>query len=51
MSCVWVIENSSAAPVEPTPALLTWTSMRPNRSITSLTAKATDSSLVTSRSR
>ena len=34
----------------PTPALLTRTSMRPNRSITSPTAVATDSSLVTSRS-
>jgi hypothetical protein len=22
MSCVWVIENSSAAPVEPTPAFV-----------------------------
>jgi hypothetical protein len=27
----WVMELSSAAPVDPTPALLTSTSMRPNR--------------------
>src|SRR5206468_5610437 len=43
-------ELSSLAPDEPTPALLTRTSMRPNLSITCPTAVATDSSLVTSRS-
>ena len=46
----WATELSSLAPDEPTPALLTSTSMRPNRSITRPTAVATDSSLVTSRS-
>ena len=35
----------------PIPALLTRTSIRPNRSITCWTTVATDSSLVTSRSR
>src|SRR3954454_12683648 len=46
----WATELSSLAPDEPMPALLTRTSMRPNRSITCPTAVATESSLVTSRS-
>src|SRR4051812_37888712 len=45
---VWASENSSAAPI---PALLTSTSSRPKRSSTRSTTLATDSSLVTSRSR
>jgi hypothetical protein len=44
-------EFSSAAPEEPMPALLTRTSIRPNRSITCSTAAATESSLPTSRAR
>src|ERR687896_2592379 len=42
------VELSSAAPATPTPALFTSTSMRPDRSSTSRTASATDSSSVTS---
>ena len=45
------MEVSSAAPIEPMPALLTRTSIRPNRSITCWTAAVTESSLATSRSR
>ena len=45
------IELSSAAPETPTPALLTRTSMRPDRWSTSRTAPATDSSSVTSSGR
>ena len=47
----WAMELSSAAPALPRPALLTRTSMRPNRSITCWTTVLTESSLVTSRSR
>src|SRR5215203_194852 len=42
------IELSSAAPATPTPALLTKTSMRPDRSSTPRTTPPTDSSSVTS---
>ena len=49
--CACAAELSSAAPAEPMPALLTRTSIRPNRSITSATAAVTEASLVTSRSR
>src|SRR4051794_34652678 len=45
------IELSSAAPETPTPALLTRTSMRPDRWSTSRTAPATESSSVTSSGR
>src|SRR4051794_15846373 len=45
------IELSSAAPETPTPALFTSTSMRPDRSSTSRTTAATDSSSVTSSGR
>ena len=45
------IELSSAAPATPTPALLTRTSIRPDRSSTSRTTPATDSSSVTSSGR
>src|SRR5215212_3411407 len=45
------IELSSAAPETPTPALLTRTSMRPDRSSTSRTAPATEASSVTSSGR
>src|SRR6266540_1339034 len=51
MLWAWVTEFSSTAPAEPMPALLTRTSMRPNRSITSSTAAVAESSLATSRSR
>src|SRR4051794_21359552 len=44
-------EVSSAAPIEPMPALLTRTSIRPNRSITCWTTAVTDLSLTTSRSK
>src|SRR4051794_35662276 len=44
-------ELSSAAPETPTPALLTSTSMRPDRCSTSRTAPATESSSVTSSGR
>src|SRR3954452_15580725 len=47
----WSIELSSAAPETPRPALLTRTSMRPDRSSTSRTAPATESSSVTSSGR
>src|SRR5687768_2202583 len=50
-SLAWLIELSSPAPTAPTPALLTRTSIRPNRSITSSTRERTDSSPATSRSR
>jgi hypothetical protein len=46
-----LIELSSAAPAMPTPALLTRTSIRPNRSMTWATTALTDLSRVTSRSR
>src|SRR3954452_4193733 len=49
--CAWATETSSAAPSMPSPALLTRTSIRPNRSITCWTTLLTDSSLVTSRAR
>src|SRR3954463_730522 len=45
------IELSSAAPAMPTPALLTRTSIRPDRSSTSRTTPATDTSSVTSSGR
>src|SRR3954447_22854715 len=45
------IELSSAAPAMPTPALLTSTSIRPDRSSTSRNTPATDSSSVTSSGR
>jgi hypothetical protein len=45
------IELSSAAPATPTPALLTRTSIRPDRASTSRTTPATDSSSVTSSGR
>src|SRR5215217_5320370 len=45
------IELSSAAPATPTPALLTKTSIRPDRSSTPRTTPATDSSSVTSSGR
>src|SRR3954470_13528775 len=45
------IELSSAAPAMPTPALLTSTSIRPDRSSTSRTTPATDRSSVTSSGR
>src|SRR6185312_9585861 len=48
--CAWATEISSAAPLAPTPALLTKTSSRPKRAITCPTTLLTDSSLVTSRS-
>jgi len=51
MLWAWLTEFSSTAPAEPMPALLTRTSMRPNRSITSSTAAVAESSLATSRSR
>lgn len=51
MLWAWLREFSSTAPAEPTPALLTRTSMRPNRSITSATAAVAESSSATSRSR
>src|SRR5215216_1685245 len=47
----WATELSSLAPDEPMPALLTSTSMRPDRSSTSRTAPATDTSSVTSSGR
>src|SRR5215218_10290858 len=47
----WATELSSLAPDEPMPALLTRTSMRPDRSSTSRTAPATDTSSVTSSGR
>src|SRR5512133_2147076 len=47
----WATELSSLAPDEPMPALLTRTSMRPDRSSTSRTARATDTSSVTSSGR
>src|SRR6266568_3074902 len=47
----WATELSSAAPAEPTPALLTRTSILPNRSITCPTTAWTDAPLATSRSR
>src|SRR5215217_9190670 len=47
----WATELSSLAPDEPMPALLTRTSMRPDRSSTSRTAPATDASSVTSSGR
>ena len=47
----WATELSSAAPAAPRPALLTRTSILPDRSITCPTAAWTDASLATSRSR
>src|SRR5215218_8405471 len=47
----WAMELSALAPDEPMPALLTSTSMRPDRSSTSRTAPATDASSVTSSGR
>jgi hypothetical protein len=48
--CACATELSSAAPVEPIPALLTRMSIRSNRSMTCCTALATDASSATSRS-
>lgn len=48
-ACATVL--SSAAPIEPMPALLTRTSIRPNRSIICWTAAVAEVSLATSRSR